>query len=472
LPPHQPTPHVATKIHYNHCKIPYGKTTTMDIVLGVLAIAALVGMNGFFVAAEFALVSARETRIAQLADEGKAGAHAAQTALGHLDNYIAATQLGITLASLGLGFIGEPALSHIFEPLLHWLLPPDLAEAFERPVAVALSFSLVTMLHIIMGELVPKSIALQRPEDVSLVVARPTSIFLWLFRPIIYVMNGIGGMIVRAMGFEPAAGHERVHSAEELSMLVQSSGAAGILAANEEKLLQRAFEFSDTHAQQIMQPRVEVQGLNVNAPLGEVLALIAAKQHARYPIYENSIDKVIGVLYAKDLFTAIIQAPNLLTDKRATLPLRPLLRTPLFVPQTATVDKLLAAMQQTRVHFAIVIDEYGGMAGVVTLEDIIEQLIGDVQDEFEKDFSDDVQAIQADGDAVVVDGLTPLTDIREQFDDDEECDSSTIGGYVTEKLDRIPQIGDTVRFGGYYVIVKAMEGRRVARVWFTRTAPL
>src|SRR5882724_2449509 len=238
----------------------------MNTFLGVLSVFLLVATNGFFVAAEFALVGSRRTRITQLASEGSRAAKVAQTAMDHLDSYIAATQLGITLASLGLGWVGEPAVGHLIEPLLDHLIPKESVATVGSAISFAIAFSLVTLLHIVMGELVPKSIALQRPEATALVVVRPVRWFLRLFRPVIRLMNGLGNGIVHLLGFEPSGEHSSVHSAEELEMLVHSSREAGLLQESEEVLLRRVFDFSDITVEEIMQPRVEVDAVDVDIP--------------------------------------------------------------------------------------------------------------------------------------------------------------------------------------------------------------
>jgi putative hemolysin len=440
----------------------------MESIPGLIAVLLLVFMNGFFVAAEFSLVGARRTRITQMAADGNKGAQAAEKAVEHLDSFIAATQLGITLASLGLGWIGEPAVAHLIEPLLDALLPEGVAVTVSHSISVAIGFSLVTMLHIVLGELAPKSIALQRPEDTAARVARPTTWFLNVFRPIIQLMNAIGNWVVRLLGFEPAGGHASVHSAEELEMLVQSSREAGLLQESEERLLRRVFDFSDIYIEEIMQPRVEVDAIALDMPLGEMLNLIAAKHHSRYPVYKESIDNVVGVLLTKDLMEALVQQPDLLVNKEAIFPLETILRTPLYVPGTLTVDKLLERMQQTKTHLAIVIDEYGGMAGVATMEDIIEQLVGQVQDEFDTEAS----PIEGEGDIAIVDGLVSLTEIIERFGEPGgEPLSTTVGGYMAERLGRIPVQGDKIHFGSYELYVVEMDGMRVAKVRFVPRPP-
>lgn len=436
----------------------------METAIGLLAVLALVFMNGFFVAAEFSFVGARRTRIAQLAQEGNSGARAAQSAMTHLDRYIAATQLGITLASLGLGWIGEPAVAHLFEPLFDRFLPEDLALQLGRTLSIIIAFSIVTMLHIVLGELAPKSIALQRPEDVAIIVARPTIVFHNIFRVVIRFMNDVGNGVVRLLGFQPASEHQSVHSPEELEMLVHSSREAGLLQESEEVLLRRVFDFSDIHVVEIMQPRVEVDAVDVTTPLPELLAHIAAQHHSRYPVYEEQLDNVIGILTVKDVFDLLVSQPLLLTESDSTFDMRALLRTPIYVPETIAVDKLLEEMRRKKSHLAIVIDEYGGMAGLATMEDILEELVGEVDDEFDVEPAGGT----VPPDPNLIDGLTSLTDVIERFGDPGgDQDSTTIGGYIAEKLERIPHERDSLPFGAYTLTVEEMDGMRVSRVRFT-----
>jgi putative hemolysin len=434
----------------------------MATVLGIVAILGLVFVNGFFVAAEFGLVGARRTRIAQLAEAGNSGAQVAQAAIEHLDHYIAATQLGITLASLGLGWIGEPAMAHILDPILEAVVPEDMVGAATHSVSIAVAFSIVTMLHIVLGELAPKSIALQRPEGTSIIVSRPTTWFLHLFRPVIWLMNSVGNGVVRLIGFEPASGHEQVHSAEELLMLVQSAHEAGVIEDSEERLLHRVFDFGEIHIRDVMQPRVEVEGIPLDSSLEDLLEKVSTGPYSRYPVYRESIDHVIGVLHAKDLLDRIVHEPTLLSGGEA-FDVASVLRSPLYFPEMASVDRVLEQMQRAQIHFTVVVDEYGGMAGIATMEDILEELVGEVQDEFDTETA----PIRVGQGTTVLDGLVNLNEVIERFGDpDCEAQSSTIGGYVAECLDRIPTKGDKVTFGKYDVVVDEMDEMRVARVIF------
>lgn len=433
----------------------------MEAVFGLLGVFFLVFVNGFFVAAEFSLVGSRRTRITQLANEGHAGAKAAQNAIAHLDNYIAATQLGITLASLGLGWIGEPAVAHLIEPAFEATLGHEMYETFGRAVSISIAFAFVTVLHIVLGELVPKSIALQRPEGTSIIVARPTSWFLWIFRPIIWVMNGIGNSIVKMLGFEAVDGHAQVHSAEELEMLVQSSREAGILQPSEEVLLRRVFDFNEVQVREIMQPRVDVMAFPLSISPADLLQRVKTEHFSRYPIYDGTLDSVVGVLHLKDLLDAVITNPEMLTKPDFSFDLRGILREALFIPSTVSINQLLEQMQQKQIHLAVVIDEYGGMAGVLTLEDVLEQIVGEVQDEFDEE---EEQITEKDG-LTILDGLVSMTEVLERFGDiDDEPSAATIGGYIQERMGQIPKVGDIVLYNGYEFRVRKMEGMRVAEV--------
>jgi CBS domain containing-hemolysin-like protein len=440
----------------------------METAVGLIAIFSLVLMNGFFVAAEFGLVGARKTRIAQLTEQGNPNAKAAQTAIRRLDSSIAATQLGITLASLALGWIGEPAISHVFEPVLERVLPPELMEAVGFAIASVISFALVTVLHIVLGELAPKAIALQRPESAAMFTARPLNLFLAVFHPIIRMMNWMGNSIIALIGFKAAGEHSRVHSADEIVMLVHSSAQAGILEEKEEEMLRRVFNFDAIQVQEIMQPRVEIEALDADMTLTEMVSYAAAHHRSRYPVYEQNIDHIVAVLHTKDLFQLALHSPanDGMTEVERT---RRLLRKPLFVPETLGIDHALEKMQRTKTHIAIVVNEYGGVAGVVTLEDVIEQIIGDVQDEFDREEN----PMSAAGSEWDIDGMMTLNQLHERFGaPGDGVNSLTIGGYVAEVLDRIADVGDSVPFGDYRVTVTQMDGKRVSRVRFKRDPSL
>lgn len=429
-------------------------------IIGVLAVLVLIAANGFFVAAEFALVKVRATRIEHLAKTGNRTARVVQKQTSHLDTYIAATQLGITLASLALGWIGEPSLAHLIEPLFQWI-GGAAAQEITNGVAVAISFALITGGHIILGELVPKAIALQQDEKTALFVARPLWLFARVFQPIILLMNGVGNGVVRLLGFRSAGEHTSVHSPEELEMLILQSNKAGLLEQQETDFLRHVFSFEETSVRQIMIPRTQMVGLPLESSFEEVRSLILSERFTRYPVYEKDVDSIVGMVHLKDLIVAFSSQ-----DEQAPFTLRPFLRPILAVPETTSIGPLLTQMQREHKHLAVIIDEYGETDGIVTLEDILEELVGDVQDEFDVSRQGGHSAIEIlpDG-SCSVDGLLSLSDFAKHFGTEPASSQvQTIGGYILEQEDHIPRVGDVIHLGPYQLRVEAMNGRRVARV--------
>lgn len=421
------------------------------------ALMVLVFANGFFVAAEFAIVSVRKTRIDQLIAEGHRSARAVRRAVTDPDSYIAATQLGITMASLGLGWIGEPALATMIEPAFSYL-PPVVAATTAHSISVAVAFAIVTALHIIFGELAPKTIALERAEATALLVVKPTEIFMKVFWPFIRVLNGAGQTVVRLIGLHSKGGHAMVHSEEELKMLVTASQEAGVLEENEEQMLHRVFGFADLTAGQIMTPRTEIVAVAVDAVREVVIEHIVKGRHTRLPVYRTSLDDVIGFLYVTDL-VRVLAAPGEPFDAGA------LAREALTVPVTLGANDLLAEMRRRRVREAIVIDEYGGTAGLVTIESLVERIVGDIGGQF-----GGVARIvcRADGSADI-DGLALVGDVNTQFGlHIDETAYTTVGGYVLGRLGRRARVGDTIDVEGRRMRVEQLDGLRVARVWLSK----
>jgi CBS domain containing-hemolysin-like protein len=428
-------------------------------LLGIVAIGVLVLMNAFFVAAEFSLVSVRRTRIADLVARGQAGAEAVQKAIDNPDRVIAATQLGITLASLALGWIGEPALSPFIEPVV--LLFPQAAQAdISHTISAVFSFATITFLHVVIGELAPKSIALQSPERTSLFVAGPTLLTERVFKPAIWVLNGAGNILLRLVGVRPASGHGLVHSVEELKMLVDASTQGGVVEQQENDMLHAVFDFGEMIVRQVMVPRTEIISVGADTPLDEIIRLATQSTYTKFPVYEESLDQIVGIVHVQDLLKAM-QAPDC-DSCRA----RSLLREPLFVPDTLPVGGLLRLFRDNRQHIAIALDEFGGTAGLVTLEDLLEEIVGEVNDPF------DVTApgiqLQPDG-SVLVDGLTLIEDVNEELDLMLKEDYyDTIAGYVMGRLGRIPRLHDQVEGEGVRIDVAEMDRLRVARVRLVR----
>jgi putative hemolysin len=435
--------------------------------LGLVLVIILVLINGFFVAAEFSLVSVRKTRIAERVARGDTSAKAIQKAIEDPDRFIAATQLGITLASLGLGWIGEPALSHLLEPVLAWLPGTIAGAAAHIAAASIIAFVMITGLHVIIGELMPKSMALQRPERTALLVARPTLLVEQLFRPFIWALNGTGNFLLRQLGFNHSGEKERLHSVEELKMLVDASEEGGVLEKQESEMLHAVFDFGDLTAHQVMVPRTEMVTLEVDTPIGDVYDFVAQQHHNKYPVYENDLDHIVGILHVKDLVPAMRLPP----DRQPAL--RQLMREPLMVPDTIGVNMLLARFRQRKQHMAILLDEYGGTAGLVALQDIMEELVGAVNDGFEPD-EPEVQKLP-DG-SLRLDGLLLLTDFNDTFAADlVDPNYETIAGYMMGQLDRIPKAGDEIDVpiddhNLFRLRVDVMDGKRIAWIVLTRVS--
>ncbi len=425
-----------------------------SIVWRLIAVLALVLANGFFVAAEFAIVTVRKTRIDQLVAEGHWGARAVRRAVSDPDSYIAATQLGITMASIGLGWIGEPALASLIEPAVVWL-PAPMAAATAHTIAVAIAFAIITALHIVLGELAPKTIALERSEATALVVVKPTELFMRAVWPFIRVLNGTGRAVVNMLGLRSRGGHAMVHSEEELKMLVTASQEAGVLEEGEEQMLHRVFGFADLTAGQVMVPRTEIIAIEADATRDALVDQIARWGHLRLPVYRKNLDNVIGVLHVSDVVPALASGSGTITPGT-------LARETLTVPETLAADAVLAAMRRKGVREAVVIDEHGGTAGLVTFESLMERIVGDLA------VSGGRILVQADGSAEI-DGLTLVTDVNEQFDLGIDEDTyTTIGGYVMGRIGRRARVGDTIEAGGRTLRVVSVDNLRVAKVWLSR----
>jgi len=426
----------------------------MDVGFRLLAVLALVLANGFFVAAEFALITVRKTRIDQLIVEGSRLARPVRRALESPTTFIAGTQLGITMASLGLGWVGEPAAATLIEPAFS-SLPPAISLATAHTIAAVIAFIAITALHIVLGELVPKTIALQRSEQTAMLVVRPAQMFQRLFAPFIKVLNGAGRLVLKIIGLREPAGHGPVHSEEELKMLVTASQEAGVLEEDEEQMLHRVFHFSEFTAAQMMVPRTEMAAVAGDAPLREVVDRVVRGRLTSVPVYREGVDDVIGIMLVTDLLRAVgSDATNVTAASIA--------REALTVPETMKADELLRQMRRHRTHQAIVIDEYGGTAGLVTFERVMERIVGQLGGDFD---TTTTQITQLPDGSAEVDGLALVSDINEQFgfEIDEET-YSTIGGFMLGRLGRKPTMGDTVEVNGRALTVVTLDGLRVARI--------
>jgi CBS domain containing-hemolysin-like protein len=424
--------------------------------LGVVSVVVLVLLNGFFVAAEFAIVKVRGTRIAELAGEGRRHAKVAQHLVGHLDAYLSATQLGITMASLGLGWVGEPALAHILTPPLDALGINSLATRHVASVIIA--FAIITFLHIVIGELAPKSIAIQKSEAVTLWTASPLRLFYRVFRPIIWLFNGAATSLLRLVNIQPASEAQLAHSEEELRMIISASQEGGHIDEVEQAIMRRALIFGEHIVGEIMVPRTEMASLPTEMAIAQALEEVAMSNHTRYPVYEDDMDDTLGYVHVKDLYRA---------DRSRSV--RTLLRPIGFIAETASIELALKRFQSTRTPLAIVVDEHGGTAGLVTIQDVIEELIGEVQDEFDHE-APPVEEL-SEG-SYSVDGSARLDYLEEALGlrvPDEGF--PTLGGRVFEQLQRRPRVGDEARVGNFEARILEVEGMRITRVLMTTAEP-
>jgi CBS domain containing-hemolysin-like protein len=435
----------------------------MDLppLASILIVLFLIFANGFFVSAEFALVSVRATRIEQLAAAGSVTARLVLRAQADPNRFISAAQLGITVASLLLGWLGEETFARLFEGPLSLVLPHDVVWISSHGIASILAIVLITFLHISIGEQVPKMLALQRAESVIMFTTPPTELVARVFRPFITVLYGFTNVVLRVLRLEFKAEDHALHSPEELRLLVGRSARAGLLSPVERQLVERAFAFSDLTAEEVMVPRTEVAAINVDASMQEVVRTLRRFRHSRFPVYEGTIDNVIGVLSAKDLVG--LRSAGQSQQTVASAGLRRLLRPPVLVPEGAEASEVLARMKAARQPLAVVLDEYGGTAGIVTLKNLVSRLLGDIGDEF----APAAQELRVLGDgSVVADGLMLIEDVNEQLGthfDASEVD--TLGGLVFARLGRRPRVGDDVDLGsGYTARVESLDGLRIARV--------
>ncbi|HWX54804.1 MAG TPA: hemolysin family protein [Verrucomicrobiae bacterium] len=434
------------------------------VLLRIILVVLLVAANAFFVAAEFAMVSVRDTRIHQLIEQRRIGARVVQRLQQRLDEFLPAVQLGVTLASLALGWVGEGTLAAIFLPGMQGV---PYARVYAHGIAATLAFMMITYMHVLLGELVPKSLALQRAERVALTVAGPMDLFITLSRPFLRLMSKSANVVLRGFSLRPMR-EGGVHSPEELKLIVTASRRVGLLPETQEEMVHNALELGNLTVREIMVPRHSIFSLSADLPLEEAMAKVVEEQHSRVPVYDPQKGKenIIGLLYSKDLSRVM----HMRLVEEATVGMAPsglkvrhLMREVLFVPESKSATDLLAEFQSRKRHLAIVVDEFGSTTGLVTVEDVLEQLVGELEDEF-----DVAQrpVIPLDSGAVVLDGTASVRDLEVQYDVElpREQGFETLAGFVMAQLGKIPMGGESFEFEGRRFTVMQMEGRRIARV--------
>ncbi|OLS27744.1 MAG: Magnesium and cobalt efflux protein CorC [Candidatus Heimdallarchaeota archaeon LC_3] len=443
--------------------------TAEEYFLLSLVIILLVLTNAFFVASEFALVSVRHSRIDELINNGNKRAKRVKRVIEKQDDVISATQLGITLASLALGWTGELTLESFFSGL-------DLDNIFGDGTTFGLSaviaFMLITYMHVVLGELAPKSLALQHAEETALWVAWPMEKFTQLTRPLIILFNGTAWLILRIFGVRPLSGHRLAHSEEELKLLISQSEKAGLLESKESDILQKTFDLPDTMIREIMTPRVELVIISVEDPFKDIVKLVRDSGHSRIPVYEDNKDNIIGLLYAKDLlkYYAIHLENSSGLSSNNNPSIRDILRKPDFVPETMFAHKLLTQFQSSKRQVAVVTNEFGGVEGIVSLEDILEQLVGDIQDEYD---SESPEITKMDENSSEVSAQTSLEDFNQYFKTKFESEQSvTIGGYLVENIGELPEEGETHHLENITFKIAKKNGFRIETLIVDKTESL
>ena len=420
------------------------------------AVLLLVGANGFFVGAEFALVSVRRTRLEARAAGGSRRAQAALRLIGNPTLFISATQLGITIASLALGWIGEPTIAALLEPIADAISPPGKAAYVAHILAIVLAFAVITFLHIVLGELMPKMIALDRAEWLALFAARPLEIFAQIFRWPLWLFNRTGTALGRVIGLKSSLQHTAVYSEDELRRLVDIARESGYLRAEERRLIHRVFEFSDTLVREAMVPRTQIAAISVDCSLEDIRDAFNRHGYSRLPVYDQSLDNVAGFIHSKDLMPFLL--------KPETYKLEYVLKPPMYIVDTARLEDVLRQMQRAKSHFGFVVDEHGGIEGIITLEDLLEEIVGEISDEHDEEVNE--QITKVDERTYVLDGALAVRDLNRRLKTSlpESETYITIGGFLMTEAGHVLQPREVIESDGLKFIVEKVERRRLLRV--------
>jgi len=430
----------------------------MNEWIGVSTVFLLVAANGFFVAAEFSLVAVRRSRVAELVAQGRANAKPLLRTVDRLDASLAATQLGITLSSLALGWVGEPALAHLIAPLLDGVAG-KYAGVGAEVIAVAIAFSIITALHIVLGELAPKSLALQRSEGTALWVVRPLNLFLFVFRPVIVLLNGLGNLVLRACGLRPGVSEEMLHSAEELKLLVSASQEAGLLLRTQQEVVERVFNIGDRRIGDIMTPRTDITWIDLDNDRSDILRTLRECRHEHIPVGRGDVDELLGIVAKRDLLDQLLDGRE--PDLQAAL------HAPLSIQESTPIFKVLERFRAAPVRMALVRNEYGGLEGIVTQADLLEAMVGHMP-ETEGDMPDIVE--REDG-SLLIDGACPVFQMFERLQLRQPAERSayhTAAGFVLAQLAHIPQVGEYVVYEGWRLEVVDTDGRRIDKLLAAR----
>ena len=423
---------------------------TSVTLIEIALIFVIIAWNAFFVSAEYAFVAVRRTRIDELVEEGSKSAKRVRRLLDDPARFISAFQVAITLSSLALGAVGEPAVSRLFEELFGNI--GMLGDGAVVVISVILAFAIISALHVVLGEIVPKTLTLSRAESVALAVVLPVTIFMWLFWPFIWVLRGMSEALIRLMGLESPSEMRLVHSEEELKLLISASHEEGVLEAEERQLLYKVFDFAETEARQVMVPRPDVVALQVDLTPDEAIEQTLNAPYTRYPVYGETLDDLVGVVHIRHLFGARLQQSDATTLEAFVRPVP-------IVPETKKLDELLAEFRRTNTHMAIVVDEYGSTVGIATLEDVLEEIVGEINDEFDLP---DRELIRLAPDRIRIEASFPIEDFNERFGGDlPDEDYTSVGGFLFGELGRPARPGDVVSHRKFRFTVREVDGPRI-----------
>lgn len=427
------------------------------MIFNILLTLFFVFLNAFFVAAEFAIVKVRSSQIELRIRGGSKLASLTKNIMSHLDAYLSATQLGITLASLGLGWIGESVVAGIIIDIIHFF-GLSASPQFVHSISLPLAFSLITVLHIVFGELAPKSLAIQRPEQVALVIGVPLKLFYLIFRPVIWMLNGLANSFIKLLGISPMSEESELHSAEELRYLLEESSKSGIINTSDHELIENVFEFTDTPVKQIMVPHNRIVAFDISTPPDDIMFKFISEGYSRMPVYADSIDNIIGVVYAKDFIS--------LMGHKELIIIEDILRPAAYIAEEEKINVLLRKMQKDKIHMAVVVDEFGGTAGIVTLEDILEELVGEIQDEYDEEIPDVEKIGETE---FLVQASAVIADVNESLPVPlpESEDYETVGGLVMHAIGRIPEIHEIIELDRYTCLILKRSDRKIERVKLT-----
>ncbi|MDR0927714.1 MAG: hemolysin family protein [Ignavibacteria bacterium] len=424
------------------------------MVGNILLTALFIFANAICVAAEFAIVKVRQSQLRVRANGGSKLAKYGEDIVHHLDSYLSATQVGVTLASLGLGWIGEPVVGEIIRSILD-AVNFDISTELVHQIALPAAFVLMSFLHIVFGELAPKSLAILYPEDITLALSIPLKMLHFIFKPFIFVLNGTANLVLRIFGLEPPNESDTQHSSDEIRIILEESSKSGVIEDSEHILIENIFDFAETPVKQIMVPRNNIDAVEMRASINEIWETIIERGYSRIPVYDTEIDNIVGIIYGKDML-ALIKNPNLII-------LEDILRKPLFVNEDDKIDDVLRKMQKTHIQLAIVYNEFGGTAGLLTIEDILEEIVGEIQDEH--DDEQELVGASKDG-AMEIASSIPINDINDllPYPLPESENYETLGGYLLNTLGRIPQVNEVLAIDNYIFTILEANERKIERI--------